>query len=108
MDKIVELCYKCKNKAVWCYMPGKDSPSDYYCETHVPRGCSCQLDLKSGVKEILDQDGFTLLNPEDHFELAKDKLGRPLPCCEYSYDINGFVPLLEEIEKYTEYDNDDY
>lgn len=42
MDKIVELCYKCKNKAVWCYVPGKDSPSDYYCETHVLRGCSCQ------------------------------------------------------------------
>jgi len=48
-------------------MPGR---SGYYCEDHVPRGCSCMLD--------------------DNGEPEKDPEGRELPCCEYDYSIKGY------------------
>ncbi len=64
------LCNKCNNLAVWCYMPGGDK---YYCEDHVPRGCSC----------MADDDG----NPQ------LDEQGREYPCCEYDYNEKGFNPF---------------
>jgi hypothetical protein len=64
---VKRLCNKCNKLAVWCYMP-RDRV--YYCEEHVPRGCSC----------MTDDDG----NPE------LDEQGRELPCCEYDYNEKGF------------------
>lgn len=66
-----QKCFNCKNKAVWWYMPGSDSPSNYYCDSHVPRGCSCNLS-------------------EDNSEPLDDQ-DRPYPCCEYDYDPDGFI-----------------
>lgn len=49
--RIFEKCCICKNKAKWLYMPSSDVQTfyqkkfsykkDYFCEIHVPRGCSC-------------------------------------------------------------------
>lgn len=62
------LCDKCKQLAVWNYMPGKGDV--YYCEDHVPRGCSC----------MINDDGTMDLDPE----------GREQPCVEYDYSEKGF------------------
>ena len=65
------ICIKenCKIIAVWYYMPGKDEI--YYCDNHVPRGCSCNVD-------------------PDSYQENTDALGRLFPCCEYDYDLDGF------------------
>lgn len=55
-------CDKCRNIAVWFYMP---SDGNYnYCDKHVPRGCSC-------------------------VESERDDKGREVPCCEYMYEERG-------------------
>lgn len=58
-----EAC-DCGAPGVWFYMPMSDQPKPYYCEEHVPRGCSCNIDPDTGVEDT-------------------DELGRLLPCCEY-------------------------
>lgn len=63
-------CAKCSEMAVWDYMPS-DMDGSYYCDAHVPRGCSCNWDSETQT-EILDDDG------------------RQLPCCEYDYNVGGF------------------
>lgn len=55
--------------AVWIYVPA-DSLKQAYCNSCVPRGCSCNFD-ENGV-EIFGEDG------------------KSQPCCEYLYDKNGF------------------
>lgn len=53
--------------AIWRYDP---SPDHWVlCDDCIERPCSCNL-----------VDG----------ELLKDDNGRDLPCCEYSWNINGF------------------
>lgn len=67
-------CCKCKFIAVWHYMPSTDKEDLYdtfYCEHHVNRGCSCNI------------------NPDTNEEI-KDSLGRLLPCCEYDYKEDGY------------------
>ena len=63
-------CYICRQMATWYYVPASDSLGNYFCDNCVNRGCSCET----------DDDGNYLL----------DQQGRPLPCCEYDYDTNGF------------------
>lgn len=67
-------CCKCAFKAVWYYAPWtsmKVEEDNYYCEKHVRRGCSCNVDPDTGIED-------------------QDSQGRLLPCCEYDYDVNGF------------------
>lgn len=63
------LCQKCNKIAVWNYLPSGDDR--YYCDEHVPRGCSCNIDPNTGVEDT-------------------DEKGRLYPCCEYIYDDRGF------------------
>ena len=72
-------CCQCNKIAIWVYIPATRNEYPYYCEEHVPRGCSCV--------EADDVDDF----------------GRPFPCCEYQYSKDGWeafedevVPTLEE------------
>ena len=67
-------CVICSKKAKWSYMPG----SYNYCDNHVPRGCSCNLELKEGIA----------FNSEEAKDTANyveplDEKGRRYPCCEY-------------------------
>ena len=71
-------CKRCSSKAIWKYAPS-DSEG-YYCDNHVPRGCSCNLDFDSNIE-------YT------------DDSGRFLPCCEYDYEINGFDLLPEKYDE---------
>ena len=63
------LCGKCKKIAIWLYVPGKDNWA--FCDDHVPRGCSCNIDPDTGIEDT-------------------DHKGRLFPCCEYFYDDRGF------------------
>ena len=50
-------CCNCKARAVWEYQPGSESPTDdFYCDSCVPRGCSCNYILKSNVEPIYDSN----------------------------------------------------
>ena len=61
------VCDKCNKVAVWVYAPRY---SGFYCDSCVPRGCSCNT----------DDDGNQYLDPE----------GREMPCCEYDYSEKGY------------------
>lgn len=78
-------CNECLAKAVWVYAPSGDL---YFCDKHISRGCSCNIDPDSNVEDT-------------------DEQGRLVPCCEYDYSAIGFeVPNCPE-DKYDEYDNED-
>jgi len=64
-------CIVCGEKADWSYMPGGED----YCEKHVPRGCTCNLE-EDGSEELDDN-------------------GRRFPCCEYM----GISPELHNDEE---------
>lgn len=61
-------CELCRKMAVWVY--GPDTRVGY-CDAHVSRGCSCNVDEATGIED-------------------RDDLGRLMPCCEYLYYENGF------------------
>lgn len=69
MKKVI--CCECNSVAVWQYAPITDRKDIYFCDEHVSRGCSCNVNYETG-------------------EELKDKLGRFLPCCEYNYNKKGF------------------
>jgi hypothetical protein len=81
----------------------------FFCEEHVPRGCSCNyigiedVDLKSVYKtmtgEILkgiDLKNFVKINEDNESETDSvllselDDNGLEDVCCEYSYNENGW------------------
>lgn len=66
MGKLV--CLECNKIATWFYMPS--SKNFVYCDEHVPRGCSCNLD--------------------EHGHETLDEKGRRDPCCEFHYDKDGW------------------
>jgi hypothetical protein len=67
-----ERCEDCNRIAVWSYMPGEEN----FCDIHVPRGCSCNMEPIDGDYENLE---------ESNWEEKLDDQGRKYPCCEYSY-----------------------
>lgn len=68
-------CIVCGKKATWSYMPGIEN----YCDKHVGRGCSCNMELKEGI----DHESEAAKDPANYIEIF-DGRGRRLPCCEYS------------------------
>ncbi len=65
-------CCVCHKKATWDYAPSVDVLqffNKFYCDEHVPRGCSCST----------DEEGNYLI----------DEQGRELPCVEYFYNEEG-------------------
>lgn len=82
----------CGKKAVWIYGPSSDhmKPEDRYCcDKCVPRGCSCNWDVKPGIKYILDEFD-NIINPEEDLYEVTDEDGLYYPCCEWLYDKDGF------------------
>lgn len=67
-------CTDCGKKAQWSYMPGKEN----YCDIHVPRGCSCNRELKDGI----DIESKEAEDPANYYEPV-DSQGRKYPCCEF-------------------------
>lgn len=66
-------CCQCSNFAIWWYQPSTDGDDKYryYCDDHIDRGCSCNIEYETGEQSIDDK-------------------GRLLPCCEYYFDEDGF------------------
>ena len=55
------------------------------CDDCVPRGCSCNRELKEGI----DYESDAAKLSENWIEqIGAD--GRKFPCCEWWYDVNGF------------------
>jgi len=83
-------CIDCGNTVKgkgWLYMPASSpDPVDYYyCDNCVPRGCSCNMELKEGI----DYDSIEAENFDNYFEPLDEK-GRKYPCCEYFLVDNEF------------------
>jgi hypothetical protein len=69
-------CCKCEDVATWFYSPMNgtdyyDNKSRYWCDLHISRGCSCQINPETGIENT-------------------DDFGNLLPCCEYDYWEDGF------------------
>lgn len=79
-NTICEYCFQAL--AVWYYMPsdGPDLPS-CACDNCVPRGCSCNQELKDWDRYD-DEDYF---NDPDNWVEELDEKGRRFPCCEWGY-----------------------
>ena len=82
-------CVKCGKhpSGGWLYMPEDGDNVDYfYCDDCVPRGCSCNSELKEGI----EWDSEEAKNPDNYYEPVDEK-GRKYPCCEYWwFEKNGF------------------
>jgi hypothetical protein len=72
MPEMLFKCKMCGKKAIWMYMPGADDA--VYCDNCVPRGCSCNLEIKDPLGDWAD--------PENYYQPLDEK-GRLKPCCEY-------------------------
>ena len=97
---IKHKCCECNIRAVWYYMPDyedKVEKENYYCEDHVPRGCSCNSrytnsDIGDDDCEIpTDEDKPWKWKDEEKGEWCLiDEENREHPCCEYWYSESGF------------------
>ena len=72
-------CVCCVNDIWWIDLLSeyKIEENSYYCEDHIDRGCSCQLELDQEGNEIPDS-------------ALKDDQVRELTCCEYDFSEDGF------------------
>ena len=66
----MKICIDCQLTAVWYLASAGIGEERSYCDSCVPRGCSC--------------------NFVDDKETWFDDNGRSLPCCEYIFSENGF------------------
>ena len=107
-------CGTCGALATWNYMPGYEGKTDedsYLCENCVSRGCSCnnysvrKEDWDNGIVPAGDID-FCDAKPEekdkpfkwldDHTWTHVDDKEREYPCCEYTYEKEGFDVYTDE------------
>lgn len=98
MENELEIC-SCGKNATWLYMPSSDN-YPYYCDEHVPRGCSCNDTLLEFEPDIIDfyiEKGLKFRLEDrmiqgEHSEYLSHKFvirlddeGRELPCCEFMH-----------------------
>ena len=62
-----------------------DNIDHFYCENCVPRGCSCNAELKEGI----EYDSKEAEDPKNYVEKLDEK-GRKWPCCEYFWEKNEY------------------
>jgi len=98
VKNILHTCRECNVVALWC------TGDTYFCDDHVPRGCSCNWGLKPGIEPIYDSEGVVEINPRDDYEEAKDDKGRLLPCVETCYSEEGFLLMDHEVRELIEED----
>lgn len=80
-------CCKCSAYAVWKYMPDGERAEDlkFFCDDHVSRGCSCQINSVTNQPDLDDFD-------------------RLLPCVEYDFSETGYkvITLREHLQEVRE------
>ena len=72
----------CGKLAVWLYAPDSKYVA---CDECVPRGCSCNRDLKEGI----DYESPEAALSENWIEQVGED-GRKFPCCEWFFDADGW------------------
>ncbi len=101
-----EKC-NCGLVATWCYMPASNSMDNpYFCDNHVPRGCSCNREYVPRDDDSEKELGYPGENPPTGNEWKwvekdvsweyTDNKGRSLPCCEFWYEQNGWDYGVDE------------
>lgn len=122
-----ELC-NCGNEAKWCYMPGYSNGSNpLHCDDCImplteKNGCSCNwINIKNsqpeGVEDInwrwviedKQEESPYPITKDSGYWIKLDDKGRPYPCCEYTYEEDGFyteqyVNFIEDECKRVGYD----
>ena len=97
----------CGNKSTWCYLPSQSKPEyPYFCDDCVPRGCSCNHEftptseegVKSGFGEIPPSGNDWKWLEEPNKWCHVDLSGREFPCCEFGYDLDGYIVNKEELD----------
>lgn len=94
-----EVC-DCGEMATWLYMPSYEGGGNpYHCDDCVPRGCECNnhyVDVNT-YHPPLDFPDLPTKNDnpikwikEEEIWCSVDELGREYPCCEFTYDKEGF------------------
>ena len=111
----IHKCSHCNKTATWLYMPSTEKGCRFFCDDHVPRGCSCNVyDLECDGEPEEDQLGCTIwwnredydkcyikhLNPIEYATKERqpdsfyyevlDEDGKRWPCCEYDYSPDGY------------------
>jgi len=86
----MKLLCKCGKIATWVYMPSDNNWA--CCDDHVPRGCSCNIDLKEEFyrDDLSIEELDELYKHEENFKEVLDNQERQLPCCEWWYDEEGW------------------
>lgn len=92
-----EIC-NCGEKATWIHMPSSTGFNPYFCDTCVPRGCSCNNDYVEEIPDILNwylekNIKFRIVDRKINGEespylshkiiIPVDDYGREYPCCEF-------------------------
>lgn len=96
----------CSAIATWVYLPGYGGKENIYdCDNCVHRGCSCNhnstkedpLYAPEGIEgkdwkwvEKLETEYSTAITREECTWTYIDEKGREYPCCEFSYEKDGF------------------
>jgi hypothetical protein len=87
-----KLC-DCGKVAVWCYLPGySEGGNSYSCEDCVNRGCECNhnyIDDDPSLPDGEEGKDWKWIEKEKSWTYI-DEQGREYPCCEYSYNEDGF------------------
>jgi len=92
------LC-NCGKLAVWLYMPGyENNENSFVCDDCVDRGCQCNYysireedynpPIKGGI--LPTEEDYPIKWINDYTWTKVDEKGREYPCCEYTYNENGF------------------
>lgn len=100
MKKRIHRCSMCDNDAKWYYMPHTNGRR-YYCDNHVPRGCSCNKYSIHEFGEPETSQKFYWCNKEETIYEYLDDNNLPYPCCEFDYEENGqeFIEPVYVIDK---------
>jgi hypothetical protein len=91
MNDKLEKC-NCGKIAIWMYAPvySLDKRIPYFCDDCVPRGCSCNYYfIGEGEIQPSTNEGWKWVKEEVWTYL--DEEGREYPCCEFSYEEDGFL-----------------
>lgn len=79
---------KCGKLATWIYMP---SDNDWACcDDCVPRGCTCNINLKENLTFNTEEEYNILCSNPDNLIEDLDERGRKYPCCEWWYNEEGW------------------
>lgn len=97
-----EKCGRCSEVATWLYMPSGMESRPFFCDSCVPRGCECNTYHMDPSSYFPPLDSPHLPDKEEiegiHWKWIEKDVSwcyidgerREFPCCEFTYDEDGF------------------